>query len=163
MYLSVRCIWLYVLISSRTPCSKQAQYLKFKWLQRGSNPQLLSSWTNTQLFSPTDQMIELCCDYLSVWCIWLYVLIISLTSFRMHLHSTLYSCLNIKEPLAQNRRNLRSLYDCKGIRMMNHLVRSKQTLNYLAKLTKWLSFALSTYLYGVFNCMFLSCHEGFSE
>ena len=27
-----------------TPCSKQARYLKFKWLQLDSNPQLLSSW-----------------------------------------------------------------------------------------------------------------------
>ena len=52
--------WLYVLIMSRThfrewiytlflpeyqgtPCSKKAQYLKFKWLQRDSNPQPLIS------------------------------------------------------------------------------------------------------------------------
>ena len=28
---------------SRTPCSKQVQYLKFKWLQRDSNQQPLSS------------------------------------------------------------------------------------------------------------------------
>ena len=27
-----------------TPCSKQAPYLKFKWQQRDSNPQPLSSW-----------------------------------------------------------------------------------------------------------------------
>ena len=48
-------MWLYVIIMSRThfrvnlhsvaawmsrtPCSKQARYLKFKWLQRDSNPQ----------------------------------------------------------------------------------------------------------------------------
>ena len=49
--------WLYVLIMSRTryrvnphyigtPCLKQARNLKFKWLQRGSNPQPLSSFTN---------------------------------------------------------------------------------------------------------------------
>ena len=28
-----------------TPCSKQAPYLKFKWQQRDSNPQPLSSQT----------------------------------------------------------------------------------------------------------------------
>ena len=41
----------------------------------------------------------------------------------------------------------------------NHLV-LKRTLNHLAKLTKRLSCVLSTYLYGAFNCMFLSCHVG---
>ena len=30
-----------------TPCSKQAPYLKFKWQQRDSHPQPLSSLTNT--------------------------------------------------------------------------------------------------------------------
>ena len=35
---------------------------------------------------------------------------------------------------------------------MKHLVR-KRTLNHLAKLSKWLSCALSTYLYGAFDCM----------
>ena len=36
-----------------TPCSKQAQYLKFKWLQRDSNPKPLSLETNIQPFSQT--------------------------------------------------------------------------------------------------------------
>ena len=44
----------------------------------------------------------------------------------------------------------------------NHLV-LKRTLNHLAKLTKRLSCVLSTYLYGAFNCMFLSCHICVSE
>ena len=61
------------------PYSKQVQNLKFKWLQLDSNPQLFSSWTDTQPFSQTGQMIELCCEYLSVRCIWLYVLIMSHT------------------------------------------------------------------------------------
>ena len=43
------------------------------------------------------------------------------------------------------------------IRTHNHLVR-KRTLNHLAKLVKWLSCVVSTYLYGAFDCMFLSCH-----
>ena len=49
-----------------TTCPKQAPYLKFKWHQRDSNPQLLSSETNTQPFSQTCKTIELCCKYLSV-------------------------------------------------------------------------------------------------
>ena len=34
----------------------------------------------------------------------------------------------------------------------------KRTLNHLAKLAKWWSCVVSTYLYGAFDCMFLSCH-----
>ena len=34
-----------------TPCSKQAPYLKSKWQQWDSNPQPLSSWTNTECFN----------------------------------------------------------------------------------------------------------------
>ena len=70
-----------------TPCSKQASYLKIKWLQLDSNPQPLSSWTNTQPFSATGQMIEQCCEYLSVRCISLYVFIMSRTSLRLIPHS----------------------------------------------------------------------------
>ena len=40
---------------------------------------------------------------------------------------------------------------------INHLVH-KRTLNHLAKLAKWLSCVVSTYMYGAFDCMFLSCH-----
>ena len=54
------------------------------------------------------------------------------------------------------------LSDCNGARTHNHLV-LKQTLNHLAKLAKWLSCIVSTYLYGAFDCMFLSCHVCVSE
>ena len=47
-----------------TPCSKEARNLKFEWLQLDSNPRPLSSYTNTQSFSQTGQMIELCCYYI---------------------------------------------------------------------------------------------------
>ena len=70
-----------------TPCSKQAPYLKIKWLQRDSNPQPLTSSKNTQPFGQTGQMIELCCEYLSVRCIWLCVFIMSRTSLRVNPHS----------------------------------------------------------------------------
>ena len=46
--------------------------------------------------------------------------------------------------------------------IQNHLV-LKRTLNHFAKLAKWLSCVLSTYLYGAFDCMFLSCHVHVSE
>ena len=59
--------------------------------------------------------------------------------------STLYSCLNVKELLAWNRHDIWSLSDCNRVQTHNHLVH-KQTLNHLAKLTKWLSYIVSTYL-----------------
>ena len=58
-----------------------------QWLQLDSNPQPLSSLTNTQPFSQTGQMTELCCEYLSVRCIWLYVFIMSRTRFSVNPHS----------------------------------------------------------------------------
>ena len=81
-------------------------------------------------------MIELCCEYLFVRCIWLYLIIISRTSFRVNLHSVVR--LNVKELLARSRHHIWSLSDCNGIRTHNHLV-LKRTLNHLANLAKWLS------------------------
>ena len=70
-----------------TSCSKQMPYLKFKWLQLDSTPQPLNLQTNTQPFNQTGQMIELCCDYLSVLCIWLYVLFMLRRRFIVNPHS----------------------------------------------------------------------------
>ena len=75
---------------------------------------------------------------------------------------TLYSCLNIIEILSQSMRKIWSVSYCNWNRTQNHLVR-KQTLNHLAKLSKWLSCILGTYLCGAFDCMFLSCHLHVSE
>ena len=58
--------------------------------------------------------------------------------------------------------NVWRLSDWSGTGTQNHLV-CKQTLNHLAKLAKWLSFAVSTYLYSAFECMYLSCHVRVSE
>ena len=44
--------------------------------------------------------------------------------------------------------------DCNGARTHNHLVR-KWTLNYLAKLVNLLSCVVSTYLYGVFDSIYV--------
>ena len=49
--------------------------------------------------------------------------------------STTYSCLNVKETLAQNKHNIKSLSSSIGTWILNHLLR-KWTLNHLAKLTK---------------------------
>ena len=60
--------------------------------------------------------------------------------------STLYSCLNVKEHLARNRRDIWSLSDNNGIQTHNHLV-CKRTLNHytkLASLAKWSSVHLQT-------------------
>ena len=76
-----------------------------------------------------------------------YLIIMSRTQFQSE--SKLYSCMNSKEFLAWNRRDIWILIDSNGSRTHNHLVR-KRTLNHLAKLanlakcfsvclqTKWL-------------------------
>ena len=56
-------------------------------------------------------------------------------TYAIHSESTLYSCLNVKEFFARNRRDMQNLEDYNGTRTHNHLVR-KQTLNHLAKLAK---------------------------
>ena len=58
--------------------------------------------------------------------------------------------------------NINFLTDCNWTRAHNDLVH-KRTHNHLAKPAKWLSCFVSTYLYGVFDCMFLSCHVRVSE
>ena len=55
-----------------------------KWLQLDSNPEPLSSETNTQPFGQTDQMNEVCSDYIFVRCNWLYGLIMSETRFTVN-------------------------------------------------------------------------------
>ena len=61
-------------------------------------------------------------------------------TYTFQSESTLSSCLNVRELLAQGRRKIWYLSDCNWIRTQNHLVR-KRTLNRLAK---WLSVCLQT-------------------
>ena len=86
--------------------------------------------------------------------LWLYVIIMSCASFRVNPHSIV--CLSVKELLAQKSCHIWSLCDSNEIRTQNQLVRSR-TLNHLAKLAKWLSCVVSTYLYDAFDCILLSC------
>ena len=120
----------------------------------------LASVLEVQSLCQTSQMIELCCEYLSVRCIWLYVIIMSHTSFRVNPHSIV--CLSVKELLVRSRRDIWNFGDSNVIRTHNHLV-CKRTFNHLANLAKWLSRVLSTYLYGAFDHMLLSCHVRVSE
>ena len=69
---------------------------------------------------------------------------------------TLRSYLNVKELLVRNRPYNWSLIDSNRIQTHNYLVR-KQTLNHLAKLDKFLSCFVSSYLYGEFDCILLLC------
>ena len=75
---------------------------------------------------------------------------------------TLNSCLNVQELVTRSRRKIWSLSDCNWTRTHNHLV-WKRTLNYLAKLAKWLSCVVRNYLYSAFDCMFLSCQVCVSQ
>ena len=103
-YLSVRCIWLYVFIMSRTRFRVNPHSivcLNVKELLARSRREIWRwsdcNWIRTHNhlvhkrtlnhFSQAGQMIELCCEYLSVRCIWLYVFIMSRTRFRVNPHS----------------------------------------------------------------------------
>ena len=100
-------------------------------------------------------MIELCSEYLSIPWVWLYVLVMSRARFQRE--PTLYTCLIFKELLGCSRREIWGWSDCNWTRTQNQLV-FERTLNHLVKFNKWLRFVQNTYLYGAFDCMFLSRH-----
>ena len=89
---------------------------------------------------------------------WLYVIFMSDTSFKENLRFIV--CLNVKELLPLKRCHIWSLNDGNRICTHTHLI-CKQTLNHLAKLVRWLSCAVSTYLCGAFGCMVLLCRTSF--
>ena len=78
-------------------------------------------------------------------------------TYAFQSESILYICVSVKKLLAWNNGNIWSLSDYNRTQNHNHLVR-KRKLDHLAKLIKLLSFIVSTYLYGAFDCMLLSCH-----
>ena len=125
--------------------------LKKLFLERDSNPQSLSSWTNTQPFTQTGRIIKLCCEYLFVRCIWLYVLIMSCTHFRVNPHtvaawmsrnSLLETSMISESYLISDTYMMSSYLISKWLqyetRPHDHLY-CKQILNHLAKLAKCLS------------------------
>ena len=88
---------------------------------------------------------------LFVRCIWLYVIIMSHTSFKMNSHSVV--CPNVKELLALRRRHILSLRDSNEIRTHNSCVH-KRIFNHLAKLAKWLSCSIP---YSLLDCLGTPC------
>ena len=137
---------LYLPECQGTPCSKQAWYLKFMWLQLDSNPQLISLTKLTKWLS--------CVVSTYLYCAFDFILLLYHVHMAEWIH-TLYLSEFQTTPCS-NRRDIWSLRDCNGTRCHNHLGR-KRTLNHLSKLTEWLSCVVSTYLYGGFDCMLLSC------
>ena len=64
--------------------------------------------------------------------------------------------INLKLTLNENTcdTELCILSECNGNQTYIQLV-PKETLNHLAKLARWFSCVVSTYLYGAFDCMYL--------
>ena len=78
---------LYLHKCQESSYSKQGRYLKFKWVERDSNPYQSGRKRRLNLFSEIDQIIEPCCEYWYVRCIWLYIIIMSRTYLRVNPHS----------------------------------------------------------------------------
>ena len=90
-------------------------------------------------------------------------------TYAFQSESTLYSCPNVKELLAQSRCEIWSLSDCNCTWTHNHLVR-KKPLKHLAKLALFIFLMFNDWavlwvlICSVhFDCIFLSCHVGVSE
>ena len=175
-YLSVRCIWLYVIIMSHTSfrvnllskiCLNFKELLALNrhhiWSLSDSNKiRIHNHLVHKRTLGHLAKLAKWlsCCEYLSVWCIWLHVIILSLKSFRVNPRSIVF--LNVKELLAWSRPRIWSLSDSNGIWTHNHLVR-KLIVNHLTKLATWLSCIGNTYMYGAYDWMLLSCHVRISE
>ena len=103
-------------------------------------------------------MIRLCCEYLSVWCNLLYLIIVSRTRFRLNPYSIV--CLNVKELFAQGIHTIWKLSGRNEIRIHQHLVRNR-TLTHLTKPAKSFSCILITYLYGAFDYIIIMSRRSF--
>ena len=175
-YLFVPCIGLYVLVMSRT-CFRVNPHYIVAWMSRNALLEFCRIYEAEGIgtgFEPTST--SLVNKHSTIWPSWandwaeLWVLIstVHLTKCSCHVtdafenESTLYSCLNVKKLLLRNRYNTRTLSDYNWNRTNNQLD-PKGTSNHLVKLTKRLSSFVSSYLYGAFNCMFLSCHIRVAE
>ena len=177
-HLSVRWIWLYLSVISHTHCRVNPHYklyislnVKELFAPNTRNISTLSDWTDTRNYKHLvpKQLSSICPNWPNDWPqLWAIICTVHLTVYSCHVmyvfqrESTLYICLNVKELLAPNRRNISSLSDRNGTRTQNHLVH-KRTLKHLVKLTKWLRWVVSTYLYGPFDCISLSSHVPISE
>ena len=98
-------------------------------------------------------MIQLCCEYLSVW--WLCLLNMSHTGFRVNLHSECQRTACSKQAFKWLKfkwlqRNLKP----------QPLVRTRK-VNCLAKLAKWLSCIVSTCISCIWLCVLFMSHARF--
>ena len=75
---------------------------------------------------------------------------------------TFYRCLNVKELLPRSMHEIWSLNDSNWTQTHSLLFYERKH-NRLAQLAKRLSCVVSTYLYGAFDYMFLSCHARVSD
>ena len=139
-YLSARCIWLCVVIMSRT--SLRVNPRTTVWL----NVKQLLVRNRCHISSLSDS-----------------------NEIRTHNHLVSFGvspqsliCQNVKDVLVPTRQHYWILSDNNEIQTQNHWVR-KRTLNHLPKVAKWLSCVVITYLYGAFDTMLLSCHVRASE
>ena len=144
-YLSVRCIWLYVLAISRTRL-RVNPHSRIGWMSRNH---LLEPFeksegevTATGLEPITAYFLN---EHSTIWpnwpnyraVFWVFILTVHLTVCSCHVtyafqsESTLYSCMNIKEPLARSGREIWGWSDYNWTETKNHLV-LKRTLNHLA-------------------------------
>ena len=82
-------------------------------------------------------MIDLRCKYLSVRCIWQYLIIMSRRTFKENPHSIVW--VNVREFLARRRDHVWISKESNEFLTHNHFVR-KGTINHLAKLAKWLTY-----------------------
>ena len=175
-YLSVSCIWLYVLVMSRT---------RFR-----VNPHSIVVWTSRNfLLNPSakseaeviatghePRTTQFFNEHSAIWpnwpndraVFWVLICTVYFTVCSCHVtsvfqsESTLYSCMNVKEFLARSRLEIWRWSDCYWSQTQKHLA-LKQTLNHLAKLARWSNCVLRTCLYNAFDWMFLSCHLRVSE
>ena len=175
-YLSVRCIWVYVLVMSCkhfrvNPHSMVAWMSSNFLLEPGAKSE--GEVTATGLITRITYFLN---EYSTIWpnwpndrtMFWVLFCTVHLTLSSSHVtyafdsESIIYSCLNVKELLAPSRCEIWRWSNCNWTRNQNHLV-LERTLNHLAKLAKWSSCLLSNYLYGPFDCRFFSCHVKASE
>ena len=149
-YLSIRCIWLYVLDMSCTRL-RVTPYSIFTSMSRNSLLQtsaISGSYVTATGLEPTTTLFV---NKHSIVCLnwqnyrpefWVPIGTVHLAICSCHVtypfqsESTLYICLNGKKLLTENRRHFWSLSDCNRTQSYNHLVR-KRLLNHLVKVTKW--------------------------
>ena len=162
--LSVRCIWLCILVMSRTSFRVNPHSIVV-WMSWNSllkaGTKFEGELTATGLVPRTTYFLN---EHSTIWpnwpddwaVFWVLICSVHLTVCSCHIRyafqceSTLYSWLNV---LAGSRREIWRWSNCKWKRTQNHLV-LKWALNHLAKMAKWWCCVLSTYLYRAFECIF---------